>query len=81
MFTISVDKECGCFKKSSFENNKSFESNDDALIEAQSMINHMNSKFCGKHDFTLSENGSSFSISMNAPTNSSGGCCGGGHCS
>ena len=81
MFTITVDKECGCFRKSSFENNKSYESNDDALIQAQIMVNHMNSKFCGKHDFTFSENGSNFSISMNAPAQAQGGCCGGGHCS
>ncbi|NEW60392.1 hypothetical protein GSY74_03780 [Sulfurovum sp. bin170] len=81
MFTITVDKECGCFKKSDFENNKSYESNDDALMEAQAMVNHMNDKFCQKHSFTLSENGSRFSIAMNVPTKADSGCCGGGHCS
>ncbi len=83
MFKINIDKECGCFKKSAYDNNMSFNSKDDALIQAQSMVNHMNTKFCGKHDFTLSEDGQNFSIAMNAPTQpaTSGGCCGGGHCS
>ena len=84
MFTINIDKECGCFKKSDFENNKGFENKDDALIEAKNMVNHMNKEFCQKHEFTLSENEDNFSIAMNARPQdgaaSSSGCCGGGHC-
>ena len=80
MNTIVVDKECGCFKKSEFENNMTFSSKDDALMQATLMINHMNNKFCGKHGFELSENGDDFAITMGEPK-SSGGCCGGGHCS
>lgn len=79
MFTISVDKECGCFKKSDYTNNTTVESKDDALIEAQSMVNHMNTNFCQKHDFTLREEGNNFVISVNERAKS--GCCGGGHCS
>ncbi len=30
MFTITIEKECGCFKKSDFENNRSFENKDAA---------------------------------------------------
>ncbi len=80
MSIISLDKECGCFKRSDFENNQSFASKDDALIEAQKMVKHMNEKFCGKHAFTLSENGDNFNITLGQPA-PSGGCCGGGHCS
>lgn len=80
MFTINVEKECGCFKKSAFENNQSFESKDDALLQAQIMTNHMNEKFCKKHEFTLRENGNDFSIAVDMRQVSSG-CCGGGHCS
>lgn len=81
MFTINIDKECGCFKRSSFNNNMSFESKDDALIKAKEMENHMNEKFCQKHQFTLAESGNSFEISVsNKPQAQSGGCCGGGHC-
>jgi hypothetical protein len=83
MSVINIDRECGCFNRSSLENNTKFESKDDAMMKAQEMVSHMNEKFCGKHGFTLSENGTDFSITMNVPqpAASSGGCCGGGHCS
>ena len=82
MFTINIDKECGCFKRSAYDNNMAFESKDDALIQARLMESHMNQKFCQKHLFTLSENGNTFQISVeNKPQESNGGCCGGGHCS
>lgn len=80
MYTINVDKECGCFRRSGFENNTSFSSNDEALMNANSMVKQMNERFCGKHLFSLKEDGNTFQISMLAPT-PSGGCCGGGHCS
>ncbi|MDQ7047200.1 MAG: hypothetical protein Q9M39_06125 [Sulfurovum sp.] len=83
MSTITIDKECGCFSRSDLENNVKFDNKDDALMQAQSMLNHMNEKFCGKHGFGLSENGDNFSIAMNVPAQpaASSGCCGGGHCS
>ena len=81
MSTINIVQECGCFKRSDLENNISFQSNDEAMIKAQEMLNHMNTQFCGKHGFELSENGQDFSIAMKAPQAASGGCCGGGHCS
>lgn len=83
MFTINVDKECGCFKRSAYDNNMTFESKDDALMQARLMESHMNQKFCQKHLFTLSEDGQNFNIevSMKPQEASAGGCCGGGHCS
>ena len=81
MFTITVDKECGCFKKSSFTNNKTLTSKDDALIEAQSMLSHMNTKFCQKHEFELREDGDNFAIGLQERGKAHSGCCGGGHCS
>lgn len=82
MFKINIDKECGCFKRSPYDNNMSFDSKDDALIQAQTMVNHMNTKFCQKHEFALSEDGQNFSIKMGARQQpASSGCCGGGHCS
>ena len=82
MFTITVDKECGCFKKSDFENNLTESTKDDALLKAQYMVNYMNNEFCQKHSFTLREDGNNFSISMNAQeAKAHTGCCGGGHCS
>ncbi len=61
-----------------------FSLKDSALIEAQSILRTMNEDFCQKHEFTLSENGENFSITMNARPQEEGeksdGCCGGGHC-
>jgi len=80
MYTINIDRECGCFKRSGLENNIQFTSNDDALIQANAMVGKMNQEFCAKHSFSLKEDGNRFQISMQAPT-PAGGCCGGGHCS
>jgi len=81
MFTINIEKECGCFKKSNFNNNQHIASKDDALIEAQEMVGHMNENFCQKHEFVLFEEGSNFSIRVDERAQTHGGCCGGGHCS
>ncbi len=81
MFTINIEKECGCFKKSDLENNQSFEDKDDALIEAMNMVNFMNEEFCQKHDFIFSEDGHNFQIAVNEKAKTHSGCCGGGHCS
>ena len=81
MFTISVNKECGCFKKSDFENNTTESTKDNALLKAQYMVNYMNDEFCQKHSFTLREEGNTFAISMNVKEEAHSGCCGGGHCS
>jgi len=82
MFTINIENECGCFKRSEFQNNMQFESKDDALVQALEMQNHMNENFCQKHEFKLNEDGQNFNIGVSMkPRASSGGCCGGGHCS
>jgi len=82
MFTINIEKECGCFKKSNYENNMSFDNKDDALIQARLMESQMNQKFCQKHMFYTEETGDTFTIRVDAkPQESTGGCCGGGHCS
>lgn len=84
MFTINVDKECGCFKRSDMENNISFDNKDDALIHAKQMENQMNETFCKKHQFTAIEDGNGFKIMVDMKPQAQshgGGCCGGGHCS
>ncbi len=81
MYTVNVARECGCFKRSPFENNRQFENKDEALIEAMNMQKHMNEKFCGKHSFEAIEEGNSFVINVTERQQTSGGCCGGGHCS
>jgi len=79
MFTLTVEKECGCFKKSNIENNKKFNSKDDALIEALNLTKKMNQDFCQKHEFSVKESGENITISVVERVKT--GCCGGGHCS
>ena len=79
MFTLTVEKECGCFKKSDIKNNKKFDNKDDALIEALNLTKMMNQDFCQKHEFRVKEDGDKISIAVDDRVKS--GCCGGGHCS
>lgn len=79
MHRISVERECGCFRKSSLENNIVLQSKDEALLKALEMTNTMNDDFCGKHEFQVIENAENFLISLKEePQQKSGGCCGGG---
>ncbi len=76
MYMISVEKECGCFKRSDLQNNVAMDNKDEAMMRSIDMVNHMNGEFCGKHKFKLIETDNSFVIAMNDST--SNGCCGGG---
>lgn len=78
MFTVKVEKECGCFKRSDFTNNMTFDNKDDAMIQALNMAKEMNQEFCQKHEFQVQEIGSTMQISVGERGRS--GCCGGGHC-
>lgn len=51
MYTIEIEKECGCFKKSGFENNMTFDSREDMINKARVMECRMNQEFCMKHFF------------------------------
>jgi len=64
MFKIIVDKECGCFKRSDFQNNIEVDSKDEALSKSLEMANHMNDEFCGKHKFKVEEADNTFIIKM-----------------
>ncbi len=81
MFTITIEKECGCFNKSDLNNHMRLASKDDALIKAQEVAHHMNTNFCQKHEFVLFEDGNNFSITVDERAKAHSGCCGGGHCS
>jgi len=81
MFTITLDKECGCFKKSNLNNHTQIATKDDALLSGQEMVSHMNDNFCQKHEFVLFEEGENFSIRVDERAQAHSGCCGGGHCS
>lgn len=64
MFTITMQKECGCFRRSEFSSVSTFETKDEALMEAQAMAEDMNDTFCQKHTFAVVEDGDNFVITM-----------------
>lgn len=64
MYTVTMEKQCGCFKRSEFSPVQSFESKDDALIQAQEMASDMNETFCQKHNFKVTEAGQDFLVTM-----------------
>jgi hypothetical protein len=52
MYTVQMQKECNCFKKSEYENNMTFETQKDAYTYATIVAEFMNEEFCGTHVFS-----------------------------
>ena len=59
-----MEKQCGCFKRSSFEASQTFDTKEEALEEANEMCRVMNIKFCHKHKFRYEENENQIIIKM-----------------
>jgi hypothetical protein len=59
-----MEKQCGCFKKSSYEEVQYFDTKDEALKRAKNMCEHMNTSFCEKHNFTYKDNNGEIIIKM-----------------
>ena len=53
MYTVQMEKECACFKKSEYKNNMSFETQKDAYNYAQIVTEFMNEEFCNQHIFSV----------------------------
>ncbi len=57
MITVKMEKQCGCFKRSDFQEEQTFETKEEALKEALAMCEDMNETFCQKHNFSVVEDG------------------------
>jgi len=64
MYRVNLARECGCVKKNGYGGTREYDSKDDALEEAQLLVQDMNEKFCKKHIFSLIEQGSDFLIQV-----------------
>ena len=51
MYTVQIEHECGCFKKSEFAREKSFDTQKDAYNYSNIVAEFMNEEFCSKHHF------------------------------
>ncbi|MBN2816610.1 MAG: hypothetical protein JXQ67_07995 [Campylobacterales bacterium] len=77
MYTVHMERECGCFQRSEFESQKSFENQQDAYNYANIAAEIMSEDFCGKHIFVAQKiDGNDFVIRMT--DNPHGGSCGTG---
>ena len=52
MYTVQMEHECGCFKKSEYESEKSFDNQRDAYNYSNIVAEFMNEEFCTKHLFS-----------------------------
>lgn len=51
MYTIEIDKECSCFKKSGLDKVMTFDTREDMYNKARVLECRMNQEFCMKHYF------------------------------
>ena len=81
MYSVTVEKECGCFRRSEYKKEKSFDNKENAFIYSKALEELMNEEFCNKHlFFTKALNDKQFVIRVADNPNGGGSCCGGGHC-
>ena len=80
MFTIKIEKECECFKKSGFENNTTELLRSKALMKANQMCNMLNNKFGGNGKFIIEEEKRVFIIKEGKKKKRATHCCGDGCC-
>ncbi|HHD75897.1 MAG TPA: hypothetical protein ENK82_00755 [Campylobacterales bacterium] len=57
MYTVRIENECSCFKKSEFENNLVFEDKADAIMKAKVLECRMSQEFCQTHYFEAEDLG------------------------
>jgi len=51
MYTVQMEQECGCFKKSEYANNNTFKTQQEAYQYANIVTELMNEEFCSQHTF------------------------------
>jgi len=79
MFTVQIERECGCFRKSDIQKEKTFDKRADAMNYSRAITEIMNEDFCAKHHF-VSKVAAGNEFMIGVEEGSGGGCCGGGHC-
>jgi len=64
VITLKMEKQCGCFKKSSYNAEQTFNTKEEALETAKNMCEDMNETFCQKHSFKFEETNTEIIIKM-----------------
>jgi hypothetical protein len=55
MYKVEVKNACSCFLKGGYVESQSFKTKQEAKEEAENMLDIMQSTFCNKHKFSMSE--------------------------
>lgn len=81
MYTVQMEHECGCFLKSEFKREKSFDNQKDAYTYSKILEELMNEEFCSKHLFFSQKVGENhFLIRVADNPAGAGSCSTGGSC-
>jgi len=74
MYTVQMEHECGCFKRSEYTNDKSFDKQQDAYNYANILTELMNEEFCTKHLFVAQKTGGNEFVIRVAENPNAGSC-------
>ena len=75
MYTVQVEYECPCFKKSDFKQEESFDTQKDAYNYSNTLTEFMNEDFCTSHIFeSILVEGNNFVISVTDNPDAGGSC-------
>ena len=81
MYTVEMEHECGCFKKSEYANEKTFASQKDAYNYSNIVAELMNEEFCTKHMFVAQRSGDTEFMIRVVNNPNAGSSCSSGSCS
>ena len=62
MYKVNVMNPCSCFVKNGFVDAQDFTTKEEAKSEADYLMGIMNSNFCQKHEFSMTEQFGNFTI-------------------
>jgi hypothetical protein len=80
MYTVQIEHECGCFKRSEFTGEKSFDTQQDAYNYTNIVAELMNDEFCKKHLFFAQKSGDQEFLIRVVDNPNSGSSCSSGSC-
>ncbi|MDA7818493.1 hypothetical protein N9A28_09915 [Sulfurimonas sp.] len=80
MYTVQIEYECSCFKKSDYLKEKSFEKQQDAYNYTNILVEFMNEDFCTSHIFYAQKLGDYAYLIRVADNPNAGGSCSTGSC-
>ena len=62
MFSVKIEKECTCFKRSKYKSEQIFETEEEAFEAASIMAKEMTRDFCKNHAFSVIKEDGNFLI-------------------